>query len=245
MKLHSQRRMIILGLLFPLVSLGCEQKGPEKTEAPPEPERAQPASARPMPPAAQPTAAREPETTGEPAAEAPKLGDPAAAMVSDGAALEGDKLMLTGIVMTVPEGWTMEDAGPPSPMGPKAVLRIPSESGDGGTVRITHFPGMKGKDDLNVARWLAQVVKPDGSPTTPEEAKIEKKEIGDVRLTIVDASGSVKLTMRDTPRPGTRMIAAIVDHPQGPHFVVAAGDIAFMEKQAGGVTAFLESARVQ
>jgi len=164
------------------------------------------------------------------------------------ATAKGTALKLTGLTMTVPEGW-VEEKVEASPMGPKAVFKIPTLDPklDDGAVRITHYPNMKGKekDEMNIARWLGQVSKPDGQPLTRSDAKITTTELGSVRLTVVDMSGSVKMTMRDTAKPDQRMIAAIVDHPQGPHFVVTAGPAASMEKWAAQIDAFLKSAKVE
>lgn len=167
---------------------------------------------------------------------------------------KGTVLNLTGLTLIVPEGW-VEEKVEPSPMGPKAIYRIPKLDAAGpvdqlaedGMVRITHFPNMKGKDkdDMNIDRWLGQVSKPDGQPLTRSDAKITITEVGPVRLTVVDMSGSAKMTMRDTAKPNQRMIAAIVDHPQGPHFVVSAGPAASMEKWAAQIDAFLKSAKVE
>lgn len=161
---------------------------------------------------------------------------------------KGTTLKLTGLTLTVPEGW-VEEKVEASPMGPKAIYRIPKldAAGEDGMIRITHFPNMKGKDkdDMNIDRWLGQVTKPDGQPLTRADAKITTTETGPVRLTVVDMSGSAKMTMRDTAKPTQRMIAAIVDHPQGPHFVVTAGPAASMEKWAAQIDAFLKSAKVE
>jgi hypothetical protein len=155
-------------------------------------------------------------------------------------------LKLTGLTLTVPEGW-VEEKVEATPMGPKAVLKIPKTDpgGEDGVVRITHFPNMKGKDkdEMNIDRWIGQVSKADGQPCTRSDAKITTTEAGAVRITMIDLSGTVKLTMRDTAKPNQRMIAAIVDHPQGPHFVVSAGPAASMEKWAAQIDAFLKSAK--
>lgn len=171
---------------------------------------------------------------------------PAEAVKPAAAPAKETPLKLTGLTMTVPQGW-VEEKIEPSPMGPKAVFKIPrtDPNGEDGMVRITHYPDMKGKDDMNIDRWLGQVSKPDGQPLTRSDAKITTTEVGKVRLTVVDMSGSAKLTMRDTAKPNQRMIAAIVDHPQGPHFVVSAGPAASMEKWAAQIDAFLKSAKVE
>ncbi len=172
----------------------------------------------------------------------------AAPPTKDAAPAKGGALKLTGVSFTIPGGW-LEEKVEPSPMGPKAVFKIPKLDAklDDGAVRITHFPNMKGKDkdEANIDRWVGQVTKPDGKPLTRSDAKITTTEIGKVRLTIVDLQGSVKMTMRDSAKPDHRMIAAIVDHPEGPHFVVTAGPAASMEKWAPQIEAFLKSAKAE
>lgn len=169
---------------------------------------------------------------------------------SNASAEEKDKgfkeLKLTGITLSVPSAWTSQEPKRPGPMAPKAIFAIPALEGEGhgGMVRITHFPGMKGKDDLNVNRWLGQVTQPGGKASTREDAKITKKTVGEVQLTIVDVSGAARVTMRDKPQPGSRMIAAILDHPKGPHYVVIAGSASLMAKWENDLYKFLESAKV-
>jgi len=55
----------------------------------------------------------------------------------------------------------------------------------------------------------------------------------------------VKPTMRDSSKPNQKMIAAIVNHPKGPHYVVSTGPTASMEKWAAQIDAFLKSAKVE
>jgi len=159
---------------------------------------------------------------------------------------KGTPLKLTGLAFTVPGSWTKEELTG-SPMGSVATIKIPKTDpgGEDGVVRITHNPNMKGKDkdEVSIDRWISQVAKPDGSPMTRTDTKITTAALGAVRLTVVDMTGSVKMTMRDSAKSNQRMIAAIVDHPQGPHFVVTAGPVASMEKWAAQIDAFLKSAK--
>ena len=183
---------------------------------------------------------------GPPDVEAAKIARaPASGASASGvdAAGTGEKLRLTGLTMTVPQGWVPLPVQE-GPMAAKSVFALPRADGDeeDGMVRITHFPGMKGMDKANIDRWLAQVGQADGTPSTRDDADIKVIEAGHVRLTLVDVSGTVKATMRAAPKPNSRMIAAIVDHPQGPHFVVATGSIGTIQKWEGAIRAFLNSA---
>lgn len=159
-------------------------------------------------------------------------------------------LLLTGIRFDVPQGWQKTSASS-KPMGPKAVFILPKADGDEAecTVRITHFPGMKGKDDMNIDRWVSQVKHADGTPSARDDAVVEVFELGEVRVTIIDISGVVNAS-RDMGGAGTekvdhRMISAIVDHPKGPHFVKAVGGVASINKWKPSIEAFLKSARVE
>lgn len=180
--------------------------------------------------------------------QAPQPAKPAETPTPTATPAKGTALKLAGLTMTVPDGWVAEKVEP-MPMGPKAFYRISKldAAGQDGMVRVTHFPNMKGKDkdEINIDRWLGQVKKPDGTPLARSDAKITITETGPIRLTVVDMNGSVKLTMSNTAEPNQRMIAAIVDHPQGPHFVVTVGPAASMEKWAAQIDAFLKSAKVE
>lgn len=175
-------------------------------------------------------------------------GQPVAKAVSKAAdsGKPGDALALPGLEVSVPKEWKREEVAA-APMAPQAVFRLPKADGDAddGMVRITHFPNMKGKDDINIERWLGQVTKADGKPHTKEEAKVVITDSDKVKLTVVDLTGNVKMTGWTEAKPNHRMIAAIVDHPQGPHYIVAGGGLKTMEKWAIAVDAFLKSAKVK
>lgn len=178
-------------------------------------------------------------------ASAPTAAQPAKPAAPMPGSAGESQLRLIGIRFVVPAGWETQQIQPGA-MAPKAVYQIPpAKAGEEhGVVRITHFPEMKGKDDLNIDRWVGQVAKADGTPSTRADAKIEKTETGNIRLTTVDVSGGVKMTMRDMAKPDHRMIAAIVDHPKGPHFIVAAGPVASMKTWEADILKFLKSAEV-
>lgn len=174
--------------------------------------------------------------------------EPNASTAKRAAPASGSKLTLTGLSMSVPAGWIRETAKP-GPMAPKAVFKLPGVEGDptGGEVRVTYFPGMKGMDKQNIDRWISQVRQSDGTPSTRDNAKLTVKDQGAVHLTIVDITGSVNTSMGASTesKSNHRLLAAIVDHPKGPHFVKASGGVACMKKWEASILAFLESAQVK
>ncbi len=158
--------------------------------------------------------------------------------------IENGKLTLTGLTMAVPSGWVAEPVFGAGPMAPKAILQIPNAEGNPGSVRITHFPGMKRMNEPNISRWLGQVRRPDGTSATRDDATISTETIGPVQLTRLDASGTIKATMRAAPQKNQRMIATIIDHPKGPHFVVIIGEKALIDANEAVIDTFLKSATV-
>lgn len=159
---------------------------------------------------------------------------------------EDTALALTGLTMTAPAGWLI-DPITPGPHAAKAAYRLPSAGGDSAdaTIRITHYPRMKGKDDANINRWIGQVHRSDGAPSTRDDAKINVSEAKGIKRTIVELSGSVRATMRSTPTSNGRMIAVILDHAKGPHFIVVAGGAKTIDKWDAAIRAFLDSAKVK
>ena len=157
----------------------------------------------------------------------------------------GRAIELTGLAMSVPSEW-IEKPVEAGPMAPVKIFELPRSEGDAldAEVRVTYFPGMKGMDEMNISRWLSQVKGADGAPATREDAEIRVTEHGSVRLTVVDVAGTLDMSMSGggPAEVGQRLIAAIVDHPRGPHFIKAAGPAASMARWESSIDAFLQSA---
>lgn len=195
----------------------------EKQNAPPPaatPTTAKPASAPAGTPAAAP-----PSSPATPPANAAK-NEPASA----GASVAGNRLELEGLVLIIPAEWTA-DTITPGPLAPKAAFKLPKAEGDtqDGSVRISHYASMKGKDDANIDRWVSQVKRADGTQAKREDAKITVKELGSIRVTLFDITGTVGGSMDGSGAGGManqRMLNAIIDHPRGPHYLRATGGTA-------------------
>lgn len=151
-------------------------------------------------------------------------------------------LDLEGLTMTIPEGWVAQPIAP-GPMAAKAAFAIQNENGPPGSVRVTHYPRMRGMNEQNIRRWISQATKPDGSPIPREDVKPTTDELGEVKLTTVDIVGTIKATMRSAPEPNQRMVASIIDHAEGPHFVVAIGNVDLIKSVHADIMTFLRSAR--
>ena len=109
-----------------------------------------------------------------------------------------------------------------------ATYSIAPAAGDGsGAECVVNFfgPGQGGAIDANIDRWRGQVQGPDGAPAP---AKIDKRTVRGVPITVIDSSGSytgMGGPMAPSPKavPGYRLLGAIVEGPGGNVFFKLTG----------------------
>ena len=144
-----------------------------------------------------------------PAAAQPAVAEAAVFMIADG------KLSLEA-----PAAWKRVQ---PKSGIVETEFAIPSTEESLAPGRMTVM-GAGGSVQANIDRWYGQFSQPDGSETK-EKAAVKKLTIADCPVTIVDVSG----TYKDMPggpfaggkavdRPDYRMLAAIVEVPQGGNY---------------------------
>ena len=108
-----------------------------------------------------------------------------------------------------------------------ATYSIVPVAGDTGVAEcVVNFfgPGQGGGIEANVERWRNQVLGTDGKPAA---AKVDKKTVRGVAITMVDASGTYTgmggPMMAGKPVPGYRLIGAIAEGPGGNVFFKLTG----------------------
>lgn len=129
-----------------------------------------------------------------------------------------------GIRWTPPAGWKAEGARPMR----AATYSIAPAPGDstGAECIVNYFgPGQGGSLDANIDRWKSQIQGPDG---TPAKAKVDKRTVRGVPITVIDASGSYTgmggpMMASPKPLPGYRLLGAIAEGPGGNVFFKLAG----------------------
>jgi hypothetical protein len=138
-----------------------------------------------------------------------------------------------GVRWTRPSGWKAEAERP---------MRLATYTlAPGGECAVYFFgAGQGGSVEANLDRWIGQFLQADGKPSKAA-AKIAKQTIHSWPVTTVDVSGAYTgmggpMAKSDSPAmPGFRMLAAIVEGPQGsvffkftgPSKTVAANQAAF------------------
>lgn len=113
---------------------------------------------------------------------------------------------------TIPKSWKRQA---PSSSMRAAQFGIPLAEGDEGRVEVIVYyfgPDQGGSVDANIDRWKKQFQKLDG------EEKVESVQVGDLDVTIFDASGTYEYkpfpaAPRGEMMEGWRMLAGIVEAP--------------------------------
>lgn len=129
-----------------------------------------------------------------------------------------------GLVFEVPNAWV---AAAPTNAMRKAQYRIPAPSSgveDGELVLFFFGEGQGGDAASNLARWRGQIVPEAGAAS---DAKENAFNAGALSVKTLDVSGTYASGMPGAapaePKPGWRLIGAVVEGPGGPWFFKAVG----------------------
>jgi hypothetical protein len=122
-----------------------------------------------------------------------------------------------GFKWNLPPSWKLQNE--PSSMR-LATYQIPHAPGDqeGGECGVYYFgQGQGGSVEANVDRWIGQFQQ------AKNAAKVEKRTISGLKVTTVDVSGAYTgmggpRAPEGPPKPGYRLLGAIVEGPQGSVF---------------------------
>ena len=168
---------------------------------------------------------------------------PAASLDSAHGTAPGNAKRFGPLKMQVPAGWVEQTPASSMRKGQFALPRVEGDPADGEFVVFYFGPGQGGSAEANIDRWIGQITQPDGS-SSKQKAKTSKKTIAGLAVTIVDLSGTYQPGMMpgaspEGPSAGYRMIAAVVETPQGPWFFKLVGPEKTMARWSGSFDQFL------
>lgn len=154
---------------------------------------------------------------------------------------------LGSITVQVPKGWIEQS---PSSQMRKLQYSLPRVKGDAedGELAVFNFgPGQGGSVEANIDRWVGQFKQPDATPSQ-KRAKIEKRQISGLPVTTVDVKGTYQAAAMGMPaqgsgKPNYRMLAAIVQAPEGAYFIKLTGPEKTIEHWATSFQQFVNSIR--
>ncbi len=131
-----------------------------------------------------------------------------------------------GLKWTAPADWAVQGARPMR----AATYKIPAAKGDteGAELAVFYFgQGQGGAVDANVKRWVGQFQTADGKPIPQEKSKTKAEKVNGMTLTTVDVKGTYTgggpMMGPSTPKPGFRLLGAIVEGAQGAVFFKLTG----------------------
>jgi len=130
-----------------------------------------------------------------------------------------------GLSWTAPAEWKPQGERPMRVV----TYSIPAAKGDaeGAELAVFYFgPSGGGGVDANVKRWVTQFQKADGS-SAEKDAKTKQEKIAGLPVTTVDIKGTYAgggpMMGPSDPKPGYRLLGAIVTGPQGDVFFKLTG----------------------
>jgi hypothetical protein len=152
------------------------------------------------------------------------------------------------IIFTPPPEWIPE---PPTSRMRKAQYKLPKATGDPSDAQLVVFffgQGQGGSIEQNLTRWKGMFSTPDGSPVPQDEISQTSRKVDGMNVTVLDISGRYVDPMaggqsKSPPTEDSRMLAAIVETPQGPWFFKAVGPKATMKAHADNFNKFVGSVK--
>jgi hypothetical protein len=149
--------------------------------------------------------------------------------------VDGTILALEHVTFTAPADWKAKPAASGFVL---AEYELHPAEGDDASGRLT-VSTAGGSIEDNIQRWRDQF------GGEPESAKQEDREVGGVKVTVVDFSGEYKDQRGPfapaTQKPGYRMLAAIIPAGGEMYFVKAVGPAATMTRHADAFHTFIGS----
>jgi hypothetical protein len=148
-----------------------------------------------------------------------------------------------GLRYDVPDAWVRVPA--PSDMR-AAQYRVPGEGGADAELVLFFFgKGRGGGVDANLERWYAQFTQPDGRASR-DAAVVTKQTVDSLKVTTLDLAGTYSPMPMGAgnparARPGTRMLAVIVEGEGGPWFFRLVGPAATVGAAKAAFDAMMKS----
>lgn len=139
--------------------------------------------------------------------------------------------------VTVPDGWESQALS--------SNMRVAHWTMKDAELIVYHFGTGAGTVEQNLERWYGQFEQEGGAPSA-DLAKVEKSVVSDLAVTSVDLSGHYVAAIRPgAPQkhdlPGHRMLAAVVEAPDGNYFFKMLGPEAAVEAQKAAFGALIAS----
>ena len=149
-----------------------------------------------------------------------------------------------GLRFSVPGAWTRVPAASDVRAAQWKIPRAAGDADDGELVLFFLGKGKGGGTQENLERWYGQFTQPEGRPSR-DAAVLTIRTVNGLRVTAVDLAGTYRAASMGgeaaQPRPGSRLLAAVIEGEDGPWFFKAVGSAATMAEAKTGFDAMLGS----
>jgi hypothetical protein len=151
---------------------------------------------------------------------------------------------LASLTFAAPAGWKPVVTSSSMRVAQFALPRAAGDPADAELV-VSYFGGSGGTVEANIERWLGQMHQPDGKPSSAV-AKRESRTVNGLKVTLVDVSGTYIAEMTPGAKerhnsPNFRLRAAVIETPNGPHFIKLTGPAKTIAASEKAFEAFLAS----
>ena len=125
--------------------------------------------------------------------------------------------------------------------------RAADDSEDGQMIVFQFGKGQGGAVEMNIQRWVGMFTTKDGQPIAQDAVMRETREVGGLKVTTLDVSGNFADAMMGmstgASKSNYRMLAAIVETPDGPWFFKGVGPEATMAGHREAFVKMLDTVR--
>ena len=165
-----------------------------------------------------------------------------AALLLAPAALAGEttRTEAVGLRFAVPAAWTRVPASSEVRAAQWRLPRATGDAEDGEAILFFFGAGKGGGAAENLERWYGQFTPADGRPAR-DAAVTTQRTVHALRVTSVDLAGAYRATPLGAPKPGFRLLAAVIEGPGGPWFLKVFGPEATVARARDGFEALLTS----
>ena len=143
---------------------------------------------------------------------------------------------LGAITVQAPVAWKSETPSSGMRKAQYTLEKAKSDKEDATLVVYYFGQGQGGSVEDNLARWYGQFEQPDGSPSK-DKAVVSKRTVAGMPVTFADVTGTYSPGSMNPmaphgpePKPEYRMLAAIVETPQGAYFFKLTGPMHTVER---------------
>lgn len=160
---------------------------------------------------------------------------------------KGKLTEIDGLKSRTPDGWKEKEV---TAQNRVYHFILPKEKDDKHDAELIVFffgPGGGGGVKGNIERWKGMIAAPEGKKID-DVAKVEELKVGDVKATVVDATGTYTYKMRPfdpnekgEKRENQRLIGVVFESPKGPYFIRLVGPAKTVEAHKKGFDEWLKN----